>query len=335
MVPPLQHFPRISILIAARNEEKHILTCLQAIDRLQYPKEKVEVLVGNDRSTDQTQALVEEFAQHHPYVSCLPITYDLRGTKGKPNVLAQLSQKATTDLFFFTDADIEVPVLWIETLLKNLKAETGIVTGITTTKGTRLFDRLQSLDWLYALGLMQVVADRKLPVSSMGNNMLVTRHAYEAVGGYAGIPFSITEDVQLFRQVLAKGYKSANVYCPETLAVSAPAPDLKTLYQQRRRWMRGSFHLPWYMWVLLAIHTAFYPVWIPFFLKAPLAFGTTVYLLKVLCQSVFVHLCLRHAGRKTNWIDLVLLEGYVLFNSVVLLVLLFLPIKIKWKGRQY
>jgi cellulose synthase/poly-beta-1,6-N-acetylglucosamine synthase-like glycosyltransferase len=334
-IPLPQHYPRISILIAARNEEQHILTCLQAIDRLDYPKEKIEVLVGNDRSTDQTQALVEAFAQHQPYVSCLNITHDLPGTKGKPNVLAQLAQNATSDLFFFTDADIEVPPRWVETLLGNLTPGTGIVTGITTTKGSRLFDRLQALDWLFALGLMQVVADRNVPVSTMGNNMLVSRQAYEAVGGYAGIPFSITEDVQLFRQVVAKGFKSANVYSPDVLALSSPAPNLVTLYQQRLRWMRGSFHLPWYMWLLLAIYTAYYPVWIPFFLQSSLAAAGLVFLLKVVCQSVFVHLCAKHAGRKTNWVDVLLLEAYLLFNSVILLVLLFLPLKVRWKGRQY
>src|SRR5690606_2225422 len=70
LAAPLNHFPHISILIAARNEEAHILTCLQAIDNLHYPKDKLQVLVGNDRSTDRTQALVEEFQRKHTYVTC-------------------------------------------------------------------------------------------------------------------------------------------------------------------------------------------------------------------------------------------------------------------------
>ena len=50
----LTKYPKISILIAARNEEHSIERCLAAIDALDYPKDKMEVLVGNDASTDNT-----------------------------------------------------------------------------------------------------------------------------------------------------------------------------------------------------------------------------------------------------------------------------------------
>jgi len=62
----LTHYPRVSILIAARNEERYILHCLRAIERLDYPKEQLEVLVGDDGSTDKTRALVEDFIRDKP-----------------------------------------------------------------------------------------------------------------------------------------------------------------------------------------------------------------------------------------------------------------------------
>ncbi|RNI27439.1 glycosyltransferase [Rufibacter immobilis] len=334
-IPPLAEFPSVSILIAARNEEEHIITCLQAIDRLHYPKEKLEVLVGDDRSTDRTRALVEAYQQQFPYVRCHAITYDVPGTKGKANVLAQLARLATSNFFFITDADIEVSPLWVETLLRQVTDRTGIVTGITTTKGSGLFNRLQTLDWLYNLGLMQVVADRGVAVSTMGNNMLVAREAYEAVGGFESIPFSVTEDVQLFKQVLQKGYKTANVYSAQVLALSLPAPNVMTLLHQRRRWMRGSVHLPWYMLLLFVLHSAYYPVWLPFFLHTSVEIWLGIFCAKVVVQGLFVHLCLRRVGRKTNWPDLFLLEIYLLVSGFILIIYFFLPVKIRWKGRLY
>ncbi|WP_205503898.1 glycosyltransferase [Rufibacter psychrotolerans] len=334
-VPPLSNYPKVSILIAARNEEANILACLEALDRLDYPKDKLEVLVGDDRSTDDTYRLVIEYGKTHPFVSCYKITQTLPGTKGKANVLAQLAHHATTNFFFITDADIQVPPHWVETLLRQVQPQTGIVTGITTTTGSRLFDRLQTLDWLYNLGLMQVVADRGVPVSTMGNNMLVTRQAYEAVGGFEGIPFSITEDVQLFRQVVARGFTTANVYQAEAMALSAPAPDGLTFLHQRRRWMRGSVHLPWYMLLLFVLHSSYYPVWLPFFLHTSWGVAAAVFGAKLVLQSGFVHLCLRRVGQKTRWLDLLWLELYLLVSSLVLIVFFFLPVKIRWKGRQY
>ncbi|GGK81966.1 glycosyltransferase [Rufibacter glacialis] len=334
-VPLLQEFPRVSILIAARNEEENIHTCLTAISRLHYPKDKLEVLVGDDRSSDQTRHLVEQFSQDHPYVRCLPILETLPNTKGKANVLAQLAHHATTEYFFITDADIEVPTTWVETMLQHLKPWTGIVTGITTTKGGSLFERLQTLDWLYNLGLMQVVADQGVPVSTMGNNMLVTRQAYEGVGGFEGIPFSITEDVQLFRQVLEKGFKTGNVYDPAVLAWSAPAPNLGTLLHQRRRWMRGSVHLPWYMLLLFVVHSSYYPVWLPYFLHTSMGVFAAIFAFKVLLQSLFVLVCAHRVGVKVKGLDLFFLEFYLLFTSMVLIIFFFLPLKIRWKGRLY
>ncbi len=334
-MPELQDFPKVSILVAARNEEKNILNCLEAISRLAYPKEKLEVLVGDDRSTDNTRLLVSQFSQSHPYINCVAITQDLPSTKGKANVLAQLAGLATSEYFFITDADIEVPPQWVQTMLRQVRPTTGIVTGITTTTGTRLFDRLQTLDWFYNLGLMQVVADRQVPVSTMGNNMLVTRRAYKEVGGFECIPFSITEDVQLFKEIISKGYSSTNVYGPQVLALSAPAPDVLTFLNQRRRWMRGSVHLPWYMLLLFVIHSSYYPVWLPLFLHTSLSVAGGVFVAKLLLQSLFVHLCLKRVNRKTNWLDLLWLEIYLLVSSLVLIVFFFLPFKIRWKGRLY
>ncbi|WP_181305460.1 glycosyltransferase [Rufibacter sp. XAAS-G3-1] len=335
VVPPLTQFPRVSILIAARNEEEHITTCLEAIHRLKYPKDRLEVLVGDDRSTDNTRHLIEAFRQTHPYVTCHGILHDIQGTKGKANVLAQLAQQATSDIFFITDADIEVPPHWVETMLRYLSPGTGIVTGITTTKGRRFFERLQRLDWLYNLGLMQVVADRNLAVSTMGNNMLVTREAYKAVGGFESIPFSITEDVQLFKQVLAKGFKTKNVYQPEVLAFSLPAPNVPTLLQQRRRWMRGSVHLPWYMLLLFVIHSSYYPVWLPFFAHTSFGIWITIFIGKLVLQSMFVHKCVSYVHRKAKWTDILFLEIYLLVSTLVLIIYFFLPFKIRWKGRLY
>jgi glycosyltransferase involved in cell wall biosynthesis len=141
----------VSILIAARNEEQNILHCLQAITRLNYPEEKLEVLIGDDHSTDQTYQMVAEFIQDKPNFRLIKIGENLGQAKGKANVLAYLTKEANSNYFFITDADIEVPENWVSAMLARLTPQTGIVTGITTTKGNNFFSRMQGLDWLNAL----------------------------------------------------------------------------------------------------------------------------------------------------------------------------------------
>ncbi|MDX5480868.1 MAG: glycosyltransferase, partial [Hymenobacteraceae bacterium] len=84
----LSHQPRISILVAARNEEFTILRCLKAIERLNYPKDKIEVLIGDDDSADATRAVVEDFIRDKPNYTCITVTDTLGLARGKANVLA-------------------------------------------------------------------------------------------------------------------------------------------------------------------------------------------------------------------------------------------------------
>ena len=325
----------VSILIAARNEAHNILNCLQAISRLNYPSELVEVLIGDDNSTDNTYQLVADFIKNKPNFRLIKITENLGQARGKSNVLAHLTRLATSNYFFITDADIEVPANWIGAMLARATPETGIVTGITTTKGTDLFSRMQALDWLNSLGYIQIVADRNLPVSTMGNNMLVTRAAYESTGGYEIMPFSITEDVQLFNEVLRNGYKFKNVYYKDVLAETAPTPDLAAFMHQRKRWMKGAVHLPFYLRLIMVFYGSFYLFLIPFFWFAPFTYVLLVLFLKWVFQTVFLKICLNRLQRKTSLLDLILFEGYQLLNTTVSVVFIFLPFKVVWKGRKY
>ncbi len=331
----LPHSPRISILIAARNEEHTILNCLQAIERLDYPSGNIEVLIGDDSSTDRTRATVDAFIKNKPRYKLFTITQNMGKAQGKGNVLAHLAKQATTDYFFFTDADITVPRKWLQALLSQLEPEVGVVTGITTTTGSSLFSRLQSLDWLYALGLMQVVSDLKLPVSTMGNNMLIRREAYEAVGGFETIDFSVTEDVAIFKQIIGKGWQSRNIYDKNALALSAPVGSTLALLHQRKRWMRGSMHLPLYMVAVLVLHAAYYPVLLPFFVHTSVGVMAAIFTGKLFLQSIFAHVCLKRIGLAAPWWLYVVFELYLVVSSIVLIVFFFLPTSIRWKGRRY
>lgn len=331
----LQHHPRISILIAARNEEQNILRCLQAIEALEYPADKVEVLIGDDASTDRTRQLIDDFIRDKPNYTCISITHTLGKARGKANVLAHLAKLATTDYFFYTDADIAVPREWVRAMLSELEEGVGVVTGITTIAGHGFFSRLQALDWLYALGLMQVVSDLKLPVTSMGNNMLLRRQAYEQVGGFEHIDFSITEDIAIFNQVLKHGWGFRNIYSRHVLALSAPATTFGLFLHQRKRWMRGSMHLPFYMAVIFILHSAYYPVLLPFFTYTSVGVMLAIFTFKLLLQSLYLHICLRRLGRSAPWYMFLFFELYLVVSSVILIVYFFLPVKTVWKGRKY
>ncbi len=327
--------PPISILIAVRNEENTIGDCLAAIAKLDYPPDKIEVLVGDDASTDRTWEVLNAYTPTGFSFRCIRISENLGQARGKGNVIAHLAHLASADYFFITDADIRVPENWVGSMLAQLQAGVGIVTGVTTITGSRLFDRLQAVDWLYALGLMQAVREMGLPVATMGNNMLLSREAYFSTGGYENIPFSVTEDVRLFNEVRRQGYSSVNMYHPDVLALSTPAPDLPTLLHQRKRWMQGSMNLPWHMTLILIVHGAYYPIVLPFFWHAGFLVAGGVFLGKLLLQTIFIKWGFHRLHLPVSWPLLILFEFYQLALTLVLLLFFFLPLKVNWKGRRY
>ncbi|WP_161888312.1 glycosyltransferase [Pontibacter russatus] len=327
--------PRVSILIAARNEEHTILRCLRAIAALDYPPDRIEVLIGDDASTDATRAVVQAYIQHLPNYTCIPIPQSAGVTKGKANVLAHLAKHATTDFFFFTDADIAVPPQWVRGMLSEMREGVGVVTGITSIAGEGFWARLQAVDWLYALGLMQVISDLKLPVSTMGNNMLLRRQAYEQTGGFEGVKFSVTEDVAIFNAIIRKGWGFRNIYSRAVLALSTPAESIAAYLQQRRRWMRGSLQLPLYMAIIFIVHSAYYPVLLPFFAYTSVGAMGAIFAYKLLLQSLYVFICLRRLGQSVPWWFYIAFEIYLLVSSIVLIFYFFLPLRITWKERKY
>ena len=328
--------PRVSILVAARDEATALPRCLASLRALDYPAELLEILVGDDGSTDGTAAVAEAamrgFAGRFRVV---PITETLGLARGKANVLAHLTRHATAEYFFITDADISLPATWIAGLLAHAGPGVGTVTGITAVGGPRVFHRLQGIDWLLSLGLVQVVSDLGRPVTAMGNNMLVTRAAYEATGGYEALPFSVTEDFALFRAVLAAGFGFRQVFEAGIRADSLPMLTWAALLRQRQRWLRGVAGLPWRLRLELLFFSGFWPALAGVAWAGSAGLALVVWAAKMLVQGVLAHFAHRRAGLRLRWTLLPLFEGYTLALTVAILGFQLLGGAVVWKGRRY
>lgn len=326
--------PMISILIAARNEEANVARCLDSVLAMDYPKDRYEVLVGNDSSEDGTLSILERYSREQPHVRVFDIRGNLGLARGKGNVLAHLARQARGDYFLMTDADIAVPRTWAKALLEGAEEGVGVVTGIITVEGGRLLNKLEALDVLYAMTKMKIFYDARLPVTTMGNNMLVTRQAYEAVGGYEHIPFSLIEDYALFRAIIDKGWQCRQLFNRRVLAISRPVTSLRHMLDQRKRWLKGGVQLPLLLVVALGIQGVFYPAVIALTLLNP-AVGLSVWICHLLLQSAVLALSLVRLGK---WPLSVLLPLYELYElSLALMVTGFAnwPGKVRWKGRAY
>jgi cellulose synthase/poly-beta-1,6-N-acetylglucosamine synthase-like glycosyltransferase len=338
MIPNETPFPKVSILLAARNEEHNILRCLNALILLDYPKDQLEILVGNDASTDATGMLIDQFITEKQldssYIRVFSIIPSSIGLRGKTNVLAQLAREATGDYFFFCDADIAVPTTWIKGILSNFDEGVGSVIGVSRMRPLSLFADFQSIEWVSALHGMHLMSLFKIPSTGMGNNMAVSRAAYEATGGYEQVGFSIVEDYALYAAILDQGYNFRNAFHPDVLAVSEPVKRFDELIIQRKRWVQGAMQSRWLL-RLIFLGTA---ILVPLLLLLAL-FCPQLALILGIGHYLFVTIGAAQALvklKQTNlWLALPLFWFYFTTNTTLMLIIHYLPYKTVWKGRIY
>ncbi len=233
--------PTVSIIVAARNEEKNIAGCLDSMAALTYPRELLDIVVVDDRSEDATARIVTDYAHRFPHIRLITARPGTGTLQGKTNAVTQGIEASSGDIILFTDADCAVPPGWVEGTVQYYTDERiGLVAGFTELVSTHPFEEMQTLDWFYLFSVAAATIRIHYPVTAVGNNLSVRRSAYEAVGGYRTIPFSVTEDYALFHAVTSKKpYRARLPLDASTLVRSVACKTVRELHRQRLRWFTG------------------------------------------------------------------------------------------------
>lgn len=328
-------WPLISVWVAARNEEQNIASCLDSLTRMDYPKDKLQVLVGNDQSTDRTKEIAEEFALKYPFIKVIDIVENGSGLKAKARVMAQIDQYAVGDYYLITDADVQIKPTWAKQMILQMTEGKGVASGTTMVTGNGLWNEMQGVDWAYFMGLLNVISYSGVPATAVGNNMIISKEAYWKTGGYASIRFSITEDYKLYSEVCKYGYQWDNVMIPEVLAYSAGTKGFTELLHQRKRWLSGGKELPWYWWLLFGIFGAYYfviPILAVLIGYKVLFFVAAKWLFQLLqINKIYDHL----KEKNPNVFMHLAYECYLFLITISTAVFFFSPFKTVWKGRKY
>jgi cellulose synthase/poly-beta-1,6-N-acetylglucosamine synthase-like glycosyltransferase len=254
----IRRLPKVSILVALRNEERTVNACVESLLNLDYPRELFEIILINDRSRDQTPHIIEGFKKRSPLLQTLHIRHAIPGLSGKANAIAQGMELATGDLILVTDGDCRVPPGWAKAHAAYYENDVGLVGGFTLLDEkqdrTPLFGKIQSLDWAYLLSIGSGAIGLGKPLSVLGNNFSFRRQAYETVGGYRNMEFTIIEDFALMKTLLQKTpWRALYPIDPGMVVYSRPMPNLKKFYHQRKRWSAGGKEVGLYGKFLMAL----------------------------------------------------------------------------------
>jgi len=323
----------ISILVAVRDEEKTISRCIKAFQKLEYLG-KMEFLFGDDQSTDSTAEIIQQYAKTDSRIRYYSIEEYIPGLNGKANALEWLSKYAEGEFLFVTDADIRVNSGWVRQLLGSIQKDTSLVSGVTMVEGTGLFSKLQNLDWIYAQGMLKVVADVFSPMTAIGNNMIIEKEKLKSIGGFKAVAHSLTEDYALANALKEKQYRIGQELNQASLGYSLAVPGILSWFQQRKRWMTGVADLSWWLKITLLIQALR--------LSAIVVLYLTIGWLGLLGLFVFWildFLFLYKAGKylltKINFFNTLIYQIFFGIVAPLSVFYYFWPSNLVWKGRKY
>ncbi len=297
---------RVTVIIPARNEEKHIPACMDALLAQRYPADLLEILVVDDHSTDRTAELINQYISAkkpgEPEIRLINLQDHIPRQGALNSYKKKAIETAVTlakgDFIITTDADCIMNSKWIATVVGFFERHhlKFIAAPVSFYKENSFFKAFQSLDFLSMQGITGATTCLHCGTMCNGANLAYEKQAFLGVGGYQGIDCIASGDDMLLMYKMYKAFPDGIGFIkhPHAIVRTLPAEGLYDFLQQRIRWAskadkyedkRITAVLAFvYLWnvslLLLFIAGFFYPVlWL-------LCLGIIIY--KTLIELVFL-----------------------------------------------
>jgi hypothetical protein len=214
--------PHISVVFAARDEEEKLPAALATLVAIDYPQ--LEIIAVDDRSTDATSRLLDEFAAAHPQLKVVHIQELPPGWLGKPHALQNAYEVSSGEWLVFTDADVQFQ-------RDSLRRVVSLVRDRSLDHLALLGDVKRSGFWdnvlisFFAMGFQlatdpyQVSNPHSRSYVGVGAFQMLKRSAYETCGTHRRLAMEVVDDMKLGKLVKQSGFRSAVAVAQHAVSV--------------------------------------------------------------------------------------------------------------------
>ncbi len=232
----------VSVVIAARNEEDNIGRTIEAILNQDFPSELLELIIVDDHSTDQTAGIIRSYADRGVKLIQLAVGDALNSYK--KYAITKAIDLAEGDIIVSTDADCRMGPLWLKTIVSYFEENNSYLVSspVIYSEEKNRFEELQTLEFLYLIGLGAAGIGNQSPTTCNGANLAYKKSLFYELGGFRGIDNLASGDDELFLHKVAEKYSDRIGFCKSNEAVvyTDAKPDLKSFISQRKRWASKS-----------------------------------------------------------------------------------------------
>ncbi|GAB4536687.1 MAG: glycosyltransferase family 2 protein [Pleurocapsa sp.] len=230
--------PNVSLLVAAKNEEAVISNLVKMLCSLEYPQDKYEVWAIDDRSTDNTPAILDRLATEYPQLRVVHREANAGG--GKSGALNQVLPQTQGDIIGVFDADAKVSkdlLLRVVPLFNNKTVGAVQVRKAIANAGENFWTKGQAGE----MDLDSYVQQQRIATGGIGelrgNGQFVSREALKSCGGWN--EETITDDLDLTIRLHLDNWKIGFLLTPTVLEEGVTKAS--SLWHQRNRWAEGGY----------------------------------------------------------------------------------------------
>ena len=332
---------KVTVLIAARNEEDNIRATIEDLLAQDYPGELTEIIIVDDHSTDSTAAIISSYAGQG--IQLLQLREDQPLNSYKKKAIAAAIKISTGDLMVATDADCRMGSGWLSAIAGYFEANDLLMISspVTYFEERNLFERLQTLEFSYLIGMGASFIGNGRASTCNGANLAYRKDIFYEVGGFNGIDDLASGDDELLLQKVAAQFPGRIGFLKnrEAIVYTHAKHNLKSFLNQRRRWASKSTKYKDKKIIALAISIWFFNDLL--IVNALLSFYDTYFLrmfliqmaLKYLFEAIFTYRVLSFLKR--GWLVALLL----ILSPIHIIYMVYVGIKgntgkYAWKGRM-
>lgn len=232
----------VSIIVAARNEAESIHRTIEALLAQDYDKSLTEIIFIDDHSTDNTAEIIRSYAAEG--VKLISLREDRALNSYKKKAIQTAIGQSTGSLIITTDADCRMGITWLKTVVAfyEEKRYKMISSPVAYDEEKSFFERSQSLEFLYLIGLGASTIGNNKPSTCNGANLAYEKEAFYEVGGFQGIDDLASGDDELLLHKIAARYDNQIGFLKnrDAIVYTHAKPTLGEFLQQRRRWASKS-----------------------------------------------------------------------------------------------
>lgn len=241
----LQEYPFVSILVPAHNEGIVIGKTVESLLSLDYPMDKMELIVINDNSSDDSKDILNDIKnRYRQYNFTIINTDNITGGKGKSNALNIGYQVAKGEYIAIYDADNTPEKTALRYLIQTIVKDDslGAVIGKFRTRNRHKniltkFINIETLSfqWIAQAGRRQLLGLCTIP----GTNFVLRRTTIESLGGWD--TKAIAEDTEISFRIYKMGQRIT--YIPQSVTWEQEPETVNVWIKQRTRWVKGNIYV--------------------------------------------------------------------------------------------